>query len=191
MSAYPGCPGKRLLNERSSSSNTTSTTNYYHYSCFWLLSNGPFLQTARWTPKTETMKQFFNQAICPSCHPTPTVPKHWQRQTLTRMWADAQRDGCPAEYRWRPMLKFRNSIPCTTPQSLADACVQCSNAANIGERKTGTQSQFCTWHLRGQEPPKMYIECTRPGDGQTLCKVWLTSVERSQCSNEAKTRNPL
>jgi len=30
----------------------------------------------------------------------------------TRMWANAQRDGRPAEYRWRP---------CSTPQSLAVA----------------------------------------------------------------------
>ena len=37
----------------------------------------------------------------------------------------------------------------------------------------------------------MYIQCTSPGDGQTLCKVWLASVERRRCSNEAKTRNPL
>jgi len=37
----------------------------------------------------------------------------------------------------------------------------------------------------------MYIECTSPGDGQTSCKVWLASVERRRCSNEAKTRNPL
>jgi len=22
----------------------------------------------------------------------------------TRMWADAQRDGCPAKHRWRPLL---------------------------------------------------------------------------------------
>ena len=40
----------------------------------------------------------------------------------TRMWANAQSDGCPAEYRWRPLRKFHNSIPHTTPQSLADAC---------------------------------------------------------------------
>ena len=26
--------------------------------------------------------------------------------------ADAQRDGRPDEYRWRPLRKFRNSIPC-------------------------------------------------------------------------------
>jgi len=44
----------------------------------------------------------------------------------TRMWADAQRKGRPAEYRWRPLRKFRNSIPCTMPQSLADA--HCSSA---------------------------------------------------------------
>jgi len=42
------------------------------------------------------------------------------------MWADAQRDGRPVEYRWRPLRKFRNSIPCTTPQSLADG--RCSSA---------------------------------------------------------------
>jgi len=35
------------------------------------------------------------------------------------MWADAQRDGRPAECRWRRLRKFRNSIPCTMPQSLA------------------------------------------------------------------------
>jgi len=54
------------------------------------------------------------------------------------MWADAQRDGCPAEYRRRPKGKFRNSIACTTPQSLADvsAGLPCSNAANLGERKS-------------------------------------------------------
>jgi len=34
----------------------------------------------------------------------------------------------------------------TMPQSLADptARVPCSNAANIGERKAWTQSEFCT-----------------------------------------------
>jgi len=49
----------------------------------------------------------------------------------------------------------------TTPHSLADA--HCSsavqyNAVNIGERKTWTQREFCTWQnsVRGQEPPKMY-----------------------------------
>jgi len=39
------------------------------------------------------------------------------------------------------------------------ARVPCSNAANIGEHKTWTQSEFCTWQnpLKWQKPPKMYI----------------------------------
>jgi len=58
------------------------------------------------------------------------------------MWADAQRDGRPAEYRWRPLRKVRNSIRCTVQRrkvwlTLA-AGVPCSNAANIGERNTWT-----------------------------------------------------
>jgi len=71
--------------------------------------------------------------------------------------------------------------------------VPCSNATNIGERKIWTQSEFCTWQnsIRGQETPKMYVYCISPGDGQTSCKVLLTSSERRRCSNEAKTRNPL
>ena len=73
------------------------------------------------------------------------------------------------------------------------ARVPCSNAANIGERKSWTQSEFFTWQnsVRGQEPPKMYIKCNSTEDGQTSCKVCLTSVERRQCSNEAKTQNSL
>jgi len=31
----------------------------------------------------------------------------------------------------------------------------------------------------------------QPGDGQTSCKVWLTSFERRRCSNDAKTQNLL
>jgi len=42
---------------------------------------------------------------------------------------------------------------------------------------------------RGEEPPKMYIQCTSPGDSQTSCKVWLASGQRRRCSNEGKTRN--
>jgi len=70
------------------------------------------------------------------------------------MWATAKRHGRAAEYRWRLLRKFRNSIPCTTPQTLAG--VLCSNAANIGERKTWTQSEFCTSQnsFRGQDPRK-------------------------------------
>ena len=63
------------------------------------------------------------------------------------MWANAQRDGRPAEYRWRPLL------------SDADYSSAVHNAVNIEERKTWMQSAFCTWQnsVTGQEPPKMYI----------------------------------
>ena len=53
-----------------------------------------------------------------------------------------------------------------------------SNAANIGERKTWTQREFCTCqkYRQGAKAPKMYILCTSPGDDQRSCKVWLASV---------------
>ena len=74
------------------------------------------------------------------------------------MRADAQRSGRPA-IKWRPLRKSSHSIPCTirckvwlTPA----AGVPCSNAANIRERKTWTQSELCTWQnsVRRQKPPK-------------------------------------
>jgi len=46
-----------------------------------------------------------------------------ERLIRTRMCADAQHDGRPAEYRWLPLW---NSIPCSMPQSLADG--RCSSA---------------------------------------------------------------
>ena len=82
-------------------------------------------------------------------------------------------------------------IPFLVPRrSLAH--VHCSSA-NIGQGKTWTQSEFCTWQhsLRGQESRKMYIQRTSPGDGQTACKVWLASGEWRRCSNEANKRNRL
>ena len=56
-----------------------------------------------------------------------------------------------------------SAIPFLVPRHkvllMPTAQVPCSNAANIGERKTWTQSEVCTWQnfVRGQEPPKMYI----------------------------------
>jgi len=74
------------------------------------------------------------------------------------MLADAQRDGRPAEYRW-PLCKS-SVIPILVPRRKVwrrpAAGVPCSNAANIRERKTWTQSEYCTWQnsVRGQKPPK-------------------------------------
>jgi len=71
---------------------------------------------------------------CPFCRNRPTLSwlgtgtkytglhTQWHGYILpvttykTRTWADAQRDGCPAECRWRPLQKFSNSISCTLPQ---------------------------------------------------------------------------
>ena len=120
------------------------------------------------------------------------------------MWADAQRDGRPAEYNWHPLRMFPNSVPCTTPQSLADdaAGVPCSDAANIGERKTWTQSEFCTWQnsvqpgkipSRGKSPRKcIYYSVPTQETAKHRVKFgWPAVIERRRCSNEAKTRNPL
>ena len=78
---------------------------------------------------------------------------------------------------------------------VVDRCLSCEDTARetYAMVHRWTQSEFCTWQnsVRGQEPPKMYIKCASPGDGQTSCKVWLASGERRRCSNEVKTRNPL
>jgi len=102
------------------------------------------------------------------------------------MWASAQPDGRPAEYRWRPVLNAAVWLAAT-------ARVPCSNAANRRAQDLETQSEFCTWQNSAteQQPPKMYLQSTSPVKGQTLCKIWLASVERRRCSNEAKTRKPL
>jgi len=61
------------------------------------------------------------------------------------MWADAQGDGLPAEYRWRPLQNFRNSIPCTTLQSLADA--DCLSAVQKRCQYRRTQVLDTKWSL--------------------------------------------
>jgi len=71
------------------------------------------------------------------------------------MWADAQRDaniGCT--------LYKSSLIPFLVPRRklwlTPTARVPYSNAANIAECKTWTQSEFCTWQnsLRGKCPGK-------------------------------------
>jgi len=55
------------------------------------------------------------------------------------MWASAQRDGCPAAYRWRPVHNAAKFGSCP----LLDCCAV---TLPIGQRKTWrTQSEFCTW----------------------------------------------
>ena len=53
------------------------------------------------------------------------------------MWADVQRDGRPAEYRWRPLL---NAAVWLTP----GAGVPCSYAPILDNAKLGRKMNFAT-----------------------------------------------
>jgi len=69
------------------------------------------------------------------------------------MCTDAQPDGRPAEYRWRPVL---NAAKFGSRPLLDCRAVM----LRIGESKTWRmQSEFCTWQnsVTEQQPPKMYI----------------------------------
>ena len=44
---------------------------------------------------------------------SPTAEIRRGKKKELELWANAQRDGHPAEYRWRRLRKFRNSIPST------------------------------------------------------------------------------
>jgi len=67
------------------------------------------------------------------------------------MWANAQRDGRPAEYRWRHVLN--------TAKFGSRPLLDCRAVTlPIGERKT-LQSECCKWQnsVTEQQLPKMYI----------------------------------
>ena len=79
-------------------------------------------------------------------------------------------------------------IPFLVPRSKVwltpTAGVSCINTANVGERKTWTLSEFCTWQnsVRRQEPQKcLYIAYhprRRPNIVQSLVDLhWATSVQ--------------
>jgi len=50
-------------------------------------------------------------------------------------------------------------VPCQKVWLTSAARLPCSYTANTGERKTWTQSEFCSWQnsVRGQEPLKYII----------------------------------
>jgi len=97
-----------------------------------------------------TLLQTFNHQVCfflqmaslPSSA-TYTHPVKNRRVLvfvfLTRVWADAQPDGHPTEYRWHPLLKMTSSessvIPFLVPRRkiwlTLTVRVPCSDAANI------------------------------------------------------------
>ena len=72
------------------------------------------------------------------------------------MWANAQRDGRPAEYRWRPVLNAAKFGSCPLLDCRAVTLP-------IGERTTWrTQSEFCTWQnsITEQQLPTL---CSKNG----------------------------
>ena len=78
--------------------------------------------------------------------------------------ADAQRDDRPGEYRWCPLRKFRDFIPCTTPQTLADALSSSAIAA-----KTRNPLKFAgvlqtRQQISAASRPKFTIVMTCGGD---------------------------
>jgi len=82
--------------------------------------------------------------------PVPDLCSHTNPKTYLlklEMWPDAQRDGRPAEYRWRPVRKFHNSIPCTTPQSLANT--RCWSTVQWRCQYRTTQDLDVKWLLHG------------------------------------------
>jgi len=90
------------------------------------------------------------------------------------MWADAQRDGRPAQAEYIrvafcessviPFLVQRRKLSLTTI-----ARVPYSNAANIGERKSETQSEFCTWQNSVQS---LVDSPTKLCDGTQMANFW-------------------
>ena len=86
-------------------------------------------------------------------------------------------------------------VLCRTVWLMPAAEVPCSNAANIGKRKTWTQNEFCTWQnsVRRQEPLKCIYTCSVPAQetAKHSAKFHWPPVSDVVCSNEGKTQNPL
>jgi len=100
--------------------------------------------------------------------------------------AKLERDGRPAEYRWRPLRMFRNSIPCTTPQSLADA--HCWSVVQLCYQYRRTQDLDAKWilhlakfHQGARAAENVYIVYQprkRPNIVQSLVGLrWATSLQ--------------
>jgi len=98
------------------------------------------------------------------------------------MWADAQRDGRPAEYIWRTLL---NAAVWLTPT----ARVPCSNAANVGKRKTWTQSELCSWQnsVRDKSPENVY-KVYQPRRCPNILQSLVGKVRFSEAGAETKPR---
>jgi len=107
------------------------------------------------------------------------------------MRADAQRDGRLAEYRWRPLRNFCNSIPCITPQSLAEA--GCWSAVQSRWQYMRTQDLDATWilHLakfrqRARAPENVHNVPAQETAKHSAKFGWPPVSDVDGCSNEAR-----
>ena len=76
--------------------------------------------------------------------------KHTKRKQTTRMWANAQRDGRPVEYRWRPLFSaakfgWRPLLEC--------------RAVTLPRRETRWNLLGCPKSLNGSQPLVYCIAC--------------------------------
>jgi len=85
-------------------------------------------------------------------------------------------------------------VPCRKDWLTTSARVPGSNTANIGERKTSTQSEFYTGQnslIGARAAENVHIIMYQPRRRPNIVQSLLTSVERRRCSNETNTRYPL
>ena len=109
------------------------------------------------------------------------------------MWADARRDGLPAKKyrpRWRRLRNFRNSIPCTTPQSLADARCRsaqpCSNAAKTQKTLKLPGVPQTNEMISADSGPKFTILCEHVEEILLLNKFFLIVDTCLSCKDIAR-----
>ena len=85
---------------------------------------------------------------CSSSHPY----QWYKNKTILEMWANAQRDGRPAEYRWRPLFNiakfgWRPLLECravTLPRRESRWNLQgCPKLANRSQPLVGESSPYC------------------------------------------------
>jgi len=91
------------------------------FSEFWVLH---FQRAACSTFQTCILNSHQGHTMCATMVDirSPTAETRQGKKTELEMWANAQRDGRPAEYRWRPLLNAAVWLTATTS-------VPCSNAA--------------------------------------------------------------
>jgi len=82
-----------------------------------------------------------------------------------------------------PVIQFL--VPRRKVWLMPAAGVPCSNAGDIGERKTGHKVNFACGKIPSgaRAPENVYIVYTSREDGQTYRKLWLTFVERLSCED--------